>query len=152
MRISLTTSLIALGIFAATAQAATVEDLLEADRAFNGMAQEQGVREAFLAYVGADPAMLSEGLPAIAGDNEVRNFLLGWPDEVSLTWEPTAGRIAQSGDLGYTWGTFVSRSQDAGGTEQVRHGKYVTVWALQDDGSWKWVVDIGNPSPNPENK
>ena len=32
----------------------------------------------------------------------------------------------------------------------VRHGKYVTIWKKQADGSWKFVVDIGNPSSPPE--
>ncbi len=150
MKISFITSLIGMLVAPAIVEAATVEDLMDADRAFNRMAQERGVRDAFLAYVGADPTMLSEGLPAIDGDEEVEKFLSGWPDDVSLTWEPRKGRISSSGDLGYTWGTFVSRSKDAAGSEQVRHGKYVTVWALQDDGSWKWVVDIGNPSPSPQ--
>ena len=31
----------------------------------------------------------------------------------------------------------------------VNHGKYCSVWKKQPDGSWKWVVDIGNSSPGP---
>jgi ketosteroid isomerase-like protein len=141
--------LIAFGIGAAVGQAATLEDLMKADRAFNRMAQNEGVREAFLAFVGDNPTMLAEGLDPITGDEAVGEFLAGWPDGVSITWEPQDGRLAESGDLGYTWGTFVSRGNDAEGEEVVKYGKYVTVWALQGDGTWKWVIDIGNPSPTP---
>lgn len=149
MRIVQTVFMIAAALVASAGVAATLDDLMAADRAFDRLAQEEGVRNAFLAYVGEDPAMLSHGVPPITGDESVRDFLGRWPDGMSLTWEPKGGRIAASGDLGYTWGVFESRGEDADGIEVVRHGKYVTVWALQKDGSWKWVVDIGNDSPSP---
>ena len=128
-------------------QAASIEELMEADRNFNRMAQEEGVREAFLAYVGDAPVLLSEGLDPLSGDRPVNEFLATWPDDLALSWEPKDGRIAASGDLGYTWGTFVTRVRDAAGNETSKHGKYVTVWTRQKDGSWKWVADIGNSSP-----
>jgi len=31
----------------------------------------------------------------------------------------------------------------------VRYGKYVNVWRKQKDGKWKVIVDLGNPSPPP---
>lgn len=141
--------LLATAISGNLAHAGSVDDLMAADRAFDRMAQEQGAREAFLSFVGDDPAMLSAGLAPITGNEEVRAFLSKWPDGISLTWEPRGGRIAESGDLGYTWGVFESRGRDPEGAEVVQHGKYVTVWALQEDGSWKWVVDIGNENPDP---
>jgi ketosteroid isomerase-like protein len=136
-----------LALGAAMGQAATIGDLMEADRTFNRMAQTEGAREAFLAFVGNNPTMLADGLDPITGNEAVGEFLNGWPDSISLTWEPKDGRIAESGELGYTWGTFVSRSKEAEGNEVVKSGKYVTVWALQDDGTWKWVIDIGNSNP-----
>ena len=150
-RITVSLLVMAGALASAVVDAASVDDLMEADREFDRMAQEQGVRQAFLAFVGEDPAMLADGLPPITGDAPVHELLSRWPDGMSLTWEPRGGRIAASGDLGYTWGLFVSRGRDAGGAEVVRHGKYVTVWSLEADGSWKWVVDIGNhnPPPNP---
>ncbi len=33
---------------------------------------------------------------------------------------------------------------------EVNYGKYVTIWKKQADGTWKFVVDVGNKSPAPE--
>ena len=29
------------------------------------------------------------------------------------------------------------------------HGHYITVWKVQQDGSWRWVADIGTSQPEP---
>lgn len=51
--------------------------------------------------------------------------------------------MAASGDLGYTVGDGVSRGEDG----RVGYTKYLSVWRLQPDGTWRWVVDAGNPRP-----
>ncbi|HYR10632.1 MAG TPA: hypothetical protein VEQ60_22840 [Longimicrobium sp.] len=56
---------------------------------------------------------------------------------------PVAGGMAASGDLGYTVGDGVSRGEDG----RVGYTKYLSVWRLQPDGTWRWVVDAGNPRP-----
>jgi ketosteroid isomerase-like protein len=56
-----------------------------------------------------------------------------------MTWRPTEGDIAASGDLGYTIGRW-----EFTGAEGSARGSYVTIWRRQPDGSWKVVVDIGD--------
>ncbi len=79
----------------------------------------------------------------------------------SLTWQPAGAEVSRSGDLGYTYGTFESKRNDAdrkpsqnkagssgkeslAGKPVIHRGKYVTIWRKDADGSWKVVVDIGN--------
>jgi ketosteroid isomerase-like protein len=60
--------------------------------------------------------------------------------------------MAASGDLGYTYGTYVltSKDKDKDGKPIVEHGRYLTIWKKQKDGIWKVAVDMDNASPKPK--
>lgn len=74
--------------------------------------------------------------------------LMAYLDEpgTKLTWEPTRAQIAALADLGWTTGTYESETQGSDGQIRRSRGRYVTVWRKQDDGSWKVVMDLGNPT------
>ncbi|MCH8348221.1 MAG: ATP-binding cassette domain-containing protein [Proteobacteria bacterium] len=72
------------------------------------------------------------------------------PEGAQLVWTPLAGGISESGDLGYTWGRYTFSNTDEAGEMEVSHGKYFTIWKVQDDGAWKVVLDGGNTNPPPE--
>jgi ketosteroid isomerase-like protein len=90
-----------------------------------------------------DSAAPDAALPAGKGKAEIRaayvqiyarpGFRLSWhPDKAELfgsTYVVTSGR-------------YESHSQREG-REQVRTGRYVTVWRQQPDGSWRFVWDGG---------
>jgi ketosteroid isomerase-like protein len=57
-----------------------------------------------------------------------------------LSWKPAFEMIAESGELGYTYG-YYTRTIKATGV--VSRGTYVTIWKKQKDGSWKFVLDTG---------
>jgi len=61
-----------------------------------------------------------------------------------LIWHATGAEAAKSGDLGYSTGKFDLSYTDPSGKQISDHGKYVTVWKKQKDGSWKVVRDIFN--------
>jgi ketosteroid isomerase-like protein len=70
----------------------------------------------------------------------------------SLNWQPVKVEVAQSGDLGYTYGTYQLTMNDPAGNPVTDRGKYITVWKKQADGSWKSVADMFNsdlPPPAP---
>jgi periplasmic protein TonB len=52
--------------------------------------------------------------------------------------------LSKSGDLGYVRGSY-DASYTAAGTHVREHGKYLTVWKKQLDGTWKVAVDMYNP-------
>jgi len=134
----------------AMAQDATIETLMQADRDFSQMAQDGEVRDAFLAYMTDGSVMMNPGQNFIEGPNAASEYVGNWPDGLNLSWEPVGGMIAGSQDLGYTYGTYRAWGEDDDGSAVESHGKYVTIWQRQEDGSWKWVFDGGNPSPAPE--
>ena len=66
-----------------------------------------------------------------------------------LQWTPTYSFVAQSGDLGYTYGYYRLSRRDSKAKVQERTGTYVTIWRRQPDSSWKVAVDVGSPGPIP---
>jgi ketosteroid isomerase-like protein len=59
----------------------------------------------------------------------------------TISWEPTKVDVAQSGDLGYSQGTYAQRTGDSNG--KTKKGKYVVVWK-KEPGGWKAVAEIAN--------
>ena len=66
----------------------------------------------------------------------------------AIQWVATNAGVAESGDLGYTIGTFELTSEQDG-VSMVTVGKFVTVWRKQADGSWKVEVDTFNTNGPP---
>jgi ketosteroid isomerase-like protein len=123
--------------------------LVKTDRDFAAFAQQHGVANGFREFAAPDAMSLPMGEAPIHGRDAIFRAMSDSPPG-QLSWEPSGGEIARSGDLGYTWGTYEFRTSDTEGKPVTRHGKYVTVWKKQRDGSWKYVVDIGNSNPPPK--
>ena len=63
-----------------------------------------------------------------------------------LDWKPLDAIIADNGDFGFSWGTYVSSIDNDGNREEAARGKYVSIWTKTDNG-WRFVADIGNQEP-----
>lgn len=59
-----------------------------------------------------------------------------------LSWQPHYAEVFDPGDVGWTWGEWQLHEPGAGG-RRLGHGKYVTIWKKQEDGSWKARLDMG---------
>jgi ketosteroid isomerase-like protein len=117
--------------------------LAGADRAFARLSRQQGMRAAFLAYMGDDAVLFRPG--PVPG----RPYMEARPSPaIELTWAPVHTAVAASGDFGYTTGPYEVRGTgpDRALEEQ---GYYVTVWRKQPDGAWKVAVDQGVATPPP---
>jgi ketosteroid isomerase-like protein len=86
-----------------------------------------------------DRGPIATGKQAI-GDSWRDLFNMGY----SITWEPTKVDVAQSGDLGYSQGTYEQTIVDANGKPTTNKGKYVVVWKKDPAGAWKAVAEIAN--------
>ena len=122
--------------------------LLQTDAAFCEASVKRGTAQAFYEFMAKDGIILQAGEAPLKGRDAIKAHIESGPKGV-LTWTPVAGDVAQSGDLGYTWGTYQFRPANAAPGSQPRYGKYVTVWKKQWDGRWKVVMDAGNPGPPP---
>jgi ketosteroid isomerase-like protein len=151
--VSLAAAVLARAAVAAAAGPADAEavkaQLMKVDAEFSDAVQKIGVGEAFLRYADADATMLPPGQNPVTGLAGVKGQFADFPAGTALAWKPYKAEAAASADLGYTLGTYEMHGKDKDGKPVVRYGKYCSVWKKQRDGAWKWVVDVGTPSPAP---
>lgn len=124
--------------------------LLNTDRAFAQMSLDKGAAEAFRHFLTEDAMGMSPNQHPVVGRENIYNEMKVWQEESQLFWEPQRAEVADSEDMGWTWGKYILSFVDEEGMEQKRYGKYLNIWSRQEDGQWKVAVDMGNPSPPPE--
>ena len=119
------------------------ETILQTDRSFSNHSKEHGMVDAFYLYADERCVILRDSLYPVVGKESLKE-LLGEPSagNPSLTWDPIFVDVSESGDMGYTYGTY--KVSLTGEEEQiVSEGCYVSIWKKQLDGSWKYVLDTG---------
>ncbi len=122
--------------------AAELRSIVSAERAFAKLASERGTRTAFLANMTDDACVFGKGAP--------ENGKKVWTERTErpglLSWEPVYADVARSGEMGWTTGPWEFRPK-APEDKPIAFGQFITVWAKQPDGSWKWVLDTGISHP-----
>ena len=84
----------------------------------------------------------------LLGKQEVIDFYRSKPGQI-LSWTPLFAGSTESGDLGFTVGTAVDTVRSPDGKVERSPMKYLTLWARQADGSWRFVADGGSATPGP---
>jgi ketosteroid isomerase-like protein len=115
--------------------------LMNADSEFSALSGKEGMHKAFLSFIADSGVILRDNAWPLVGRNSLADLYSIHSDTAFvLTWKPAFEKIAESGDLGYTWGYYKSRVISTGEEET---GTYLTVWQRQNDGKWKFVLDTG---------
>ena len=116
--------------------------ITEADKYYSALSEQKGRNAAFLAMFDSTGVTLATHMPPIEGYKEIRELLLSKSDSTyTLTWEPKFSKVAVSGELGYTYGTYKLIDK---GTKKLSEGTYTTIWLKNAQGQWKAVLDTGN--------
>ena len=119
---------------------ANVIELLQTDKAFSDLSLQKGENYAFLEYIDKLGIMLRPDSMPIMGHDSLMIYQSQRPDTAyTLSWDPMGGKIAQSGDLGFTYGVYTYKTKDT-----IIHGTYATVWTKNKEGKWKMALDVGN--------
>jgi ketosteroid isomerase-like protein len=137
-------------IFASCQQedpAALKQEVIDTDKNFSLRAQEKGITEAFVYYADEKVIRPQEGQQPIFGKYALMESYEKNPPNYSLTWEPLRAEV--SGTLAYTFGGYTLTTKTAAGRDTVTYGNYVSIWKRKKDGSWRYVLDIGNSTPGP---
>ena len=128
--------------------AGPIEDAMQADRDFAKMAQDKGVAEAFGAYAAPNAIKFGPG-EQIRGPADIRaSMAKDAGDGSKLNWEPKEGVSSADGSQVVVWGRWTYTGP--AGSNVLVHGTYLTVWARQPDGRWRYTHDIGNADPKPK--
>src|SRR4051812_6617521 len=116
-------------------------NMMQADRDFSKMSEERGMKAAFLEYIDSNGILLRPNTKPIVGGEAIYYITQNEDSTYSMTWDPQGGSIAQSGDMGFTYGIYSIKPK---ADTAVQYGTYVSVWKRQADGKWKFVLDSGN--------
>jgi ketosteroid isomerase-like protein len=101
---------------------------------------------AAVAAVEATGSLLAPNSPMATGPAAIRKAFEEFYSlpGMTLTWEAVTVGAARSGEVGYSSGPYTLTFTGPKGKPLTDHGKYVTVWRKQADGTWKVVLDTWN--------
>ena len=124
--------------------------LMQLDRDFDKATAEKGV-DGWVAYFAPNGSMLGDTSKPITGADEIRKAMEpAFKDSsLSLRWHPIKAEMMMPGVLGYTVGRWERLRKNKEGKLMKSTGTYTSVWKKQPDGSWKIVLDTGNPDGPP---
>ncbi len=145
--------LLALGACRSVESERTVP-LLAADRAFCADTQARRI-EGWVAAFDANGSQFDDQFRPVTGHAAIRAHMGDFFADPAnhLAWEPDAAVISEAGNLGSTSGRFVMSRRRADGTQEtLLTGRYFDVWRRRPDGSWKLVIDLGEPDAAPADR
>jgi ketosteroid isomerase-like protein len=119
------------------------QSLLEADRAFAAKARTDGAAAAFADFMAEDGKLLGAADEPVEGTQAIYDVMALLPDNAEIAWTPVEAVVADSGELGFTWGSYRLIAPGADGEMVVETGRYLTVWRRDAQGRWRGVLDIG---------
>jgi ketosteroid isomerase-like protein len=126
------------------------QELMNIDAQFSNLSETRGVNEAFLSYLSDDCVLLRPNTFPIVGKEISKAKYFSRPDSgYTLTWKPLYSDVAESGELGYTYGIYEFKAMDPEGKPIVGTGTYVSIWKKDQFGNWKLVLDTGDEGLEP---
>jgi ketosteroid isomerase-like protein len=117
--------------------------LLARDREFSQASMKLGARAAFADYAMPEVRIYREGKFPLRGLDLAPAVL---PAGSGVwTWEPAAGDVSLSDDLGYTYGSYQIFGDELA-AKTIEAGNYFRIWK-KEKGNWKVIFDLTNPIP-----
>ena len=97
---------------------------------------------AFMKHCADDASMLMADRPPIVGREAIEAALKEFFDAKAKILEVEPIEVLSLGELGYAAGTYRMETPSGDGAAAIAEtGKFVTIYRLQADGSWKVIVD-----------
>jgi ketosteroid isomerase-like protein len=146
--LTLLLGLVSLGFAQKAKETSALQAMVDTERAFARMSEEQGIRPSFMTYIADDGILFRP--TAVKGKQWMMEYPLPPSDKRPwLSWQPTFADIALVGDMGYTTGPWEYKA-DIHDAKPVAWGNFLTVWKRQPDRSWKFAIDLGISNPQPD--
>ena len=121
---------------------ATRAEIRDAEKAFETMAAEKGIAEAFWFYADSAAVIKRQNDTLIHGKDAIKNFYSNdFYENASVKWSPDFIDVSVDGEMAYTYGKYIWQSKDSSGNPIEFKGIFHTVWKKQKNGEWKYVWD-----------
>lgn len=120
--------------------------LLATDVEFARQAADGTLAEAFAGMLVEDAIFLPMNYPALYGRDNIVEFF-GGSEPAYITWTPANAEIANSCDIGYTFGSWQARVTEEGGESSDFSGKYLGAWHRDPEQGWRLAVYMQNSNP-----
>ena len=97
----------------------------------------------FISFLDEDVVWLFCNQPKMHGKEAVRSFFIQAYENnpFTFTWTPDKIEVSNSGDFGYSYGTYSLVFLDSAEPHMEIIRDYATVWKKQSDNSWKVVLE-----------
>ena len=115
--------------------------MMSADIAFSKLSEERGMKTAYLEYIDSNGILQRPNTLSLKGGDAIDFISQADDTAFTMSWQPQGGTIAESGELGYTYGIYFLKSKTS---DTIFEGTYVTIWKKQPDGKWKFELNTGN--------
>ncbi|MBU3713588.1 MAG: hypothetical protein FGM46_01420 [Ferruginibacter sp.] len=116
-------------------------DLLDIDKSFSLECKTKGLKNTFINQLDSNGIVIRNGHKPLEGANAIDYFLMQDDSDIIFSRLPKHSFIAESGDLGFTYGMYSMHSKTL---DTVLYGSYSSVWKRQKDGKWKLLLDSNN--------
>ena len=129
--------------------AALAAHLTQLDDAWSKAAATKNA-DSVASFYATDAVAYPPNMPAAVGQAAAKAVWAGgFADSTyTISWATSTARVAASGDIGFTAGTYQESYRGPDGNPVTHTGKYLCVWAKQADGTWKATNDMWNTDSN----
>ena len=136
---------------APAADAAAVRRAIEAANLQFVAALKRGDAAGAAANYAEDAIVMMANFPAWQGRGAIERGFAEWLGEAKILDETlTIVDVMLVGDVAVETGAYAERHQAPQGAMSTDKGKYLVVWKMQGDGTWKVVRDISNSDLPPK--
>jgi ketosteroid isomerase-like protein len=125
----------------ATDKEAIKKEVFQTEKAFEKMAAEKSIAEAFYHFAADSAVIKRRNDTLIVGKANIKAFYEKGDPNATVNWTPDFIDVADDGTLAYTYGNYVWKTKDEEGTVKEYKGVFHTVWKKQKDGRWRYVWD-----------
>jgi ketosteroid isomerase-like protein len=121
------------------------EELLAAEREFSGASLSDGSAPAFARYDLDDARFYRSGALPVVGAKTISDYLSA--NVAKFSWDVIDAGAAQSGDFGYTYGSYELIPATGKGDGKTEKGYFARVWKRDAKGRWRAAMNVAHAVP-----
>ena len=119
-----------------------IHEIAQTEKAFEKMASEKGIAEAFYYFADEKAVIKRENDTLIQGKENIKIYYEKRNNRnATVNWTPDFIEVSDCGTLGYTYGKYVWKIKNEKDESVEYKGIFHTVWKKQNDNTWKYVWD-----------